>query len=87
MSDMTETESMERFVQGLKKAASAARGLSTSTGMKLWLNIANTCDEIRGNGVKLSKMTSLSRFQVLNMLAQREDKLRTITTDPSAGVH
>lgn len=75
MSDMSEQESKERFVQGLKKAASKAREIAALTGSGMWKEIANTLDEIHMNGVKLMKMSALTRFQVLGMLDDREKRL------------
>lgn len=71
MSDMTEGEALERFTEGLKKAASKAREIAGQSGLLIWNDIAKTIDEMRENGTKLSKMTALSRFDVLAMLDKR----------------
>jgi hypothetical protein len=75
MSDMTEGEALERFTEGLKKAASKAREIGAATGLLLWNDIARTLDELRENGTKLSQMTALSRFDVLAMLDERQKTL------------
>jgi hypothetical protein len=75
MSDMSEKESKERFIQGLKKAASYAREIARLTGSPMWKQIAFTVDEIRRNGTKLMSMTAITRFDALKMLDVREQKI------------
>lgn len=80
MSDMSEGEALERFTEGLKKAASKAREIGALTGVDIWSDIAGTIDNIRNNGKVLAGMTALKRFEVLTMLDERQKNL-TIPTD------
>lgn len=65
MSDMSSQETIERFVEGLKKAASRCRELSKIQKNKMWLNVASGFDNMRINGVKIYEAASLSRQEIL----------------------
>lgn len=62
---MSERESIEAFIQGAKKCASAARELAKDTEDAEWEERANMLDSIRENGVKLANMRGMSRLETL----------------------
>jgi hypothetical protein len=62
---MSERESLEAFVEGAKKSASAARELAKLCANGDWSNLAEVLDAMRVNGVKLSQMKSMSRVETL----------------------
>lgn len=62
---MNERESIEAFVEGAKKAASAARELASEFTDPEWTSTADMLDAMRVNGVKLSQMKSMSRLETL----------------------
>lgn len=62
---MTEYESIEAFCDGLLKCASAARELARETENPDWIQTSAMLDAMRVNGVKLSKMKSMSRLETM----------------------
>ena len=62
---MSERESLEAFVEGAKKCASAARELASETKNPEWADIAGLLDSMRDGGEKLSRMKSMSRLETL----------------------
>lgn len=62
---MGERESMEAFVDGAKKASSAARELSREFTDPEWEETAIMLDAIRVSGIKLSEMKSMNRLETL----------------------
>jgi hypothetical protein len=66
---MSEKESIEAFVDGAKRAASAARELAKDTGTKEWLETANFLDAMRENGMKLANMRSMTAFETKQAIA------------------
>lgn len=76
MSEMQDNESIERFVEGLKKAASRARELGIAQKNSSWEKVAVMLDGIRTNGVKLYQSSALSRNDVLSMLDQRQKTMK-----------
>lgn len=75
MSDMQEIESIERFVEGMKKAASRARELALSQKNTDWMKVAAMLDGVRANGVKLYNGASMNRQDALSMLDRRQKGL------------
>jgi len=65
MSEMTQTETNERWSEGLKKAASRARELSVSRKNLNWSAIAASIDGIREKGERMIVTSPLSRSQVI----------------------
>lgn len=65
MSDMTLQESIERFNEGLKKAASRARELAVAQKNNNWRTIADNLDGIRHKGRTLYQSHALSRQETL----------------------
>ena len=62
---MTERETMEAFVDGARKAASAARELSIACDDPSWETVAGTLDAMRHGGKQLMDMKSMSRLETL----------------------
>ena len=62
---MSERESIEAFIEGAKKAASAAREMAATFDDKEWEDTAQMLDGIRINGVKLSQMRGMSRLEAM----------------------
>lgn len=75
MSDMQEQESIERFIEGMKKAASRARELAAAQKNNDWLNVAKMLDGVRVNGIKLYNGRSMTRQDTLALLDQRQKGL------------
>lgn len=73
---MTERESMEAFVEGAKKCASAARELAVACSDPEWEETAGMLDAMRVNGVKLSQMKSMSRLETLMAANMKTAKYR-----------
>jgi len=71
--EMSERESIEAFIEGAKKASSAAREMAGVFDDKEWEDTALMLDGIRVNGVKLSQMRSMSRLETL-MAAEIKQK-------------
>jgi len=63
--EMSERESIEAFVEGAKKAASAAREMAAEFHDKEWEDTAVMLDGMRVNGTKLSGMRGMSRLETL----------------------
>lgn len=76
MSEMELKETSERFVQGLKQAASGARELGAAQKSKNWLAIAVYLDGIREKGELVMKMKSLSRKEILDSLERYEKTIK-----------
>lgn len=72
MSDMQTNETIERFVEGMKKASARARELGAAQQNKDWQRIAEFLDGIRAKGVTLCKSRALGRQEVLGMLDHRQ---------------
>lgn len=74
MSDMEKAEIVERFSEGMKKAASRCRELAKVQANQQWLHIANSLDDLRKKGELMYSQKALSRGEVLEMLSRRVDK-------------
>lgn len=76
MSEMTTTEILERYNEGLKKASARAREMFSVTENKMWLDIAVSLDGIRVNGEKMARGKALTEKQVLDILdAKKAEKI------------
>ncbi len=53
MTDISEKQTMEYFLQGAKKCKSAARELASLNSSKSWLAIRSTIGQIQKNAEKL----------------------------------
>lgn len=71
---MDERESMAAFIDGAKKAASAARELASACNDLEWSSTAEMLDGIRVNCVKLNNMRAMSRLETL-MAANMKAKM------------
>lgn len=78
MSDMTKAETIERFVEGLKQAASAARGLASLKTKKDWEKVAMLLERLRSQGMNLSTAGGMTRQETLLRLDKREEELKAI---------
>lgn len=78
--DMNEKDSIERFTEGLKKAADRARELGRAQKSKHWMQVANGLDGIRVKGMQMFRAKALSRTDVLKMLDNFVDNKKTKET-------
>ena len=62
---MNDRETMQAFIDGAKKAASAARELAVACDDPSWETVAATLDSMRIGGKKLADMKAMSRFETL----------------------
>jgi len=62
---MNERETMEAFVDGAKKAASAAKELAKACDSPEWENVVTTLNALRDGGRQLANMRSMSRLETL----------------------
>jgi len=72
---MFENETMERFNEGLAKAADRAKQLSKLNGSHEWRMIAVHLNSIVTQGQALAATRSLTRQQVLDMTQDYADKM------------
>jgi hypothetical protein len=63
--EMSERDSMEAFVEGAKKAASAAKELAKACNSVEWENVVTTLNALRDGGRQLANMRSMSRLETL----------------------
>lgn len=73
MVDMTLNESMERFREGIKKAASRSRELGILQKNSNWTKIAFQLEKLLHNGNKLYSGHAISRGEALKILDSREN--------------
>lgn len=60
---MDERQTMEAFIDGCSKCASAARELATECQNPEWAIVAETLDAMCDGGKKLADMKAMSRFE------------------------
>lgn len=70
MTDISEKQTMEYFLQGVKKAKSAARELASLNSSKSWLSIRGTLGQIERNAVKIFESKAQTRLQTLVLANQ-----------------
>lgn len=70
MSIMEKNESMERFTEGLKKAASRARELGKAQKNNSWFQVAHHLDGLRKNGETMFSSRQISRQESLAIVDQ-----------------
>lgn len=70
MSEMTPAESAERFVEGLKQAASCARELAVLLQFPMWLQVAIGIDQLRHNGMDIIKSNPLTEKEINELIEQ-----------------
>lgn len=75
-SAMTEYETLEAFVEGAKKSSSAAMELAKECDDPTWREIAGLLQALGINGLKLSKMRSMSRLEKEMAMAIKMNGLR-----------
>lgn len=71
--EMTERESLDAFIEGSRKCASCAREMAKECEDKGWEDIAAMLEAMGENGVKLSRMKSMTRLETL-MAANMKSK-------------
>lgn len=71
---MNENESIERFNESMKKAASRARELAAVLNSQDWTSVAANLDKLRATGLKLHAAKALSRAETLRMLDEHNEK-------------
>ena len=62
---MSERDTMNAFVDGANKAASAARELAKECNNPEWETVASTLTAMRDGGQKLANMRSMSRIETM----------------------
>ncbi len=75
MSDISEAQTIEYFLQGIKKAKSAARELADFNSSVSWKSIRSTLGQIERNGKKLAEgkaQTHLGNLVLANQIAPQE---------------
>ena len=72
MSDMSLQESMERFSEGVKKAASRCRELGDAQKNRNWYKIAFNLEKLLSSGTEMYKSKAISRNDALAILDMRE---------------
>lgn len=75
MSEMQKNESIERFSEGLQKAADRARQLARAQGAPMWEQVASGIEALRSTGMARYYTKSISRAQALAMLDHKVEKL------------
>lgn len=75
---MQENESRERFIEGLKLAASRAREMATATSNYQWNNIAASIDGIRKKGEMMIFGYALNRAEVINEVNLHQERLKRL---------
>lgn len=71
MSEMNAAESIERFSEGMKKAASRARELGDAQRDRNWNKLAFQLEKILSQGIDIFKQKSLSEAEVMAMTEHR----------------
>ena len=74
LTPITERETFEFFVEGLRQASSAAMQMSRLQNHPIWADVSELLDEIHNHGVSLWKSKPLSRFEVLKMIDVKQSK-------------
>lgn len=67
MTDLSEAQTFEYFMQGAKKAKSAARELASLNSSGSWIKIRSILGQIERNGQKLYTSKSQTRLETLIM--------------------
>ena len=70
---VSEKESIEYMLEGLKQASSAARQLGKAQSHPIWVDIGMLMDEIHNRCLQLSTAKSMSRQRTLQILDSREN--------------
>lgn len=65
---VSERESVEFMVEGLKRASSAAKQLSSTTGNLIWRDIAEMLVEMSEQGQFLATSKALSHTETLRVI-------------------
>lgn len=72
---VSEKESMEYFIDGLKQASSAARQLAMLQSHGIWADISKMLDEMNNSGVRIANSKPLSRQETIHILDERETRM------------
>lgn len=70
MSDISEKQTIEFFLAGIKKAKSAARELAKLNSSGSWLSIRSTLGQIEKNGMRIFTDKPQTRLQTLALANQ-----------------
>jgi hypothetical protein len=79
MTDINEKDTMQYFLDGVKKAKSAARELADLNQRKEWIKIRSALGQIEKNAIKLYEAKPQTRLQTLLLAAQIEKANNTET--------
>lgn len=64
MTEMAKSETIERYNESMKRAASRAKELAIAQNFPLWNAIAESLETMRLNGMTLANAKGRSKFQV-----------------------
>lgn len=73
---MEKNESIERFTEGLEKAADRARQLSKAQKNPMWDVVASGLDGMASSGRAMFFAKALSRNHALSLLDARESRMK-----------
>lgn len=71
------SESIERFEEGLKKAAARARELAKAQKYNKWMELAAQLDKIRAQGMSIIRAKALTRKEELVAVDRVQNVLRS----------
>jgi hypothetical protein len=77
MSDMTAHEAVERFDQGMKKAASRARELAAAQKNRHWNKLAFQLEKIRDEAMRFYAAKPLTEQEVTRIVERRISEMPT----------
>jgi hypothetical protein len=75
LSKMTDSQSVEHFIEGVKRAASCARLMSLRQRKKRWLQVALLLEQVAEKGGKLTNSASQSRSESLTAIDLIQKKI------------
>jgi len=82
MSDMEKNESIERYREGLKKAADCCRQLGAAQKNRQWNQIAFNLEGILQKGMTIYRNKSISRSDALAMI---DNRVKTMKAEQNGG--
>lgn len=73
MTDLSEKQTIEYFVQGIKKASGAAQKLAAVNQTQAWNDVVRMLDQLAFNAKKMYEGKPQTRLQTLSMAAKVMD--------------
>lgn len=86
LSKFTEQETVERFIEGLREAASIARKLAKVQKKQKWVQVAHILDNVVNKGRQFIESKALARQDVLVMLDSERRKLNPPKVDSKSKI-